>query len=69
MGRAWIAIEGDHQVTENITANPKDDWDIARNVGKLTIEDEPQTRKGEKLDLDLVTPGVERDDSLCRNSS
>jgi hypothetical protein len=69
MGRAWAAIEGDRQVTEDVTANPENGWDTARNVGKLTIEDEPQTWKGEKLNLDLVPPSIERDDSLCRNSS
>jgi hypothetical protein len=69
VGEVWSAIEGDHKVMQNITANPKDGRNTARNVGKLAIEDEPQDWKGKELDLNLMTPSVERNDALCCDSS
>jgi len=67
--RAWVAIESNHQVMQDVAADPENGWDVARNVRKLAIEDEPETWKGEKLDFNLVPPSVERNNSLCRDGT
>ena len=54
---------------QDVAADPENGWDVARNVRKLAIEDEPETRKGEKLNFNLVPPSVERNNSLCRDST
>jgi hypothetical protein len=44
---------------QNITTDSQDRWYIARNIRKLAIEHEPETRKSEKLHLNLMTPSIE----------
>ncbi|HEV3384616.1 MAG TPA: hypothetical protein VG097_07365 [Gemmata sp.] len=43
---------------QDITPNPENGWNVAWNVGELTIEYEPQTREVEKLNLNLVPPSI-----------
>jgi hypothetical protein len=49
MGRVWSAIESNCQMSQDITPNAEYGRDIARNIWKLTVEDEWLTWKGEKL--------------------
>jgi hypothetical protein len=44
---------------QDITSNPENCWNVARNIGELATENKPQTRKGEKLGLNLIPPSVE----------